>query len=114
MEQQRIDEIVKRGEEIYRQTLQERVEADKTNVGKVLVLDVDSGDYEIDDVGLSAAHRLRARRPEAVLYALRIGYDAMYALGGIGRDPLLGMALLDGCDLHIEVTDGGLVAIDTL
>jgi hypothetical protein len=78
------DEIVDRGEAIYQQSIRSEVEADERNIGKVLVLDIQSGDYEIDKVGLTAAHRLRARRPEAVLYGLRIGYDAMYALGGGG------------------------------
>lgn len=84
MEQGRrdIDEIVQRGDMLYQQSIRSAVEADERNIGKVLVLDIESGDYEIDDVGLDAARRLRSRRPEAVLYGLRIGYDAMYALGG--------------------------------
>jgi clan AA aspartic protease len=42
------------------------------------------------------------------------GEERVVEVLATGRDPLLGMALLDGCDLHVEVTDGGLVAIDTL
>jgi hypothetical protein len=82
---EKMDEIAQRGQALYDRDLRDPVEADESNIGKVLVLDIDSGDYEIDDFGIPAARRLRARRPEAVLYALRIGYDAMYALGGTLR-----------------------------
>ena len=36
--------------------------------GTMAVLDITSGDYEIDFLALKAARRLRQRRPDAVLY----------------------------------------------
>lgn len=53
------------------------------NIGKLIVMDVDSGDYEIDYMGIETSRRLQARHPHATLYALRIGYKAVEALGGI-------------------------------
>ena len=53
------------------------------NIGKILVLDVETGDYAIDAKGLVANRLLRERHPEArseTLYAFRIGYDAVYAI----------------------------------
>src|SRR5260370_35124108 len=76
------EEIARQGEELYDHSIRDTVEAVDGNIGKIIVLDVDSGEYEIDDVGLAAAHRLKERRPDAQLYAMRIGYDAVYNLGG--------------------------------
>ncbi len=54
------------------------------NIGKLTVMDVKSGnyeDYEIDDGGIETSRRLQSRRLGAMLYALRIGYKAVEALG---------------------------------
>lgn len=53
------------------------------NTGKLIVLDPDSGDFEIDDQGIESSHRLLRRHPDADLWAFRIGYTAVEALGGI-------------------------------
>jgi hypothetical protein len=47
-----------------------------------LVLDILSGQYEIADDDLIASDRLIAKKPDAILYRLRIGYPAAYRLGG--------------------------------
>lgn len=46
-------------------------------------MNVETGDYEIDDDGLAASRRLLARDPDAALYSLRIGYNAVYTFSGI-------------------------------
>jgi hypothetical protein len=74
------DEIVRRGEEIYEREIRAKVEA--TNKGKFLVLDIDSGTYEIAQDDLTASKRLLARRPNAETYGLRIGYPTAYRIGG--------------------------------
>lgn len=53
------------------------------NIGKLIVMDVESGDYEIEDKGIETSRRLQSRHPNTTLYALRIGYRAVEALGGI-------------------------------
>jgi len=56
------------------------------NIGKFIVMEVESGDYEIDEQGIESSHRLQSRHPDAVLYALRIGYKtAVSFCGGLGR-----------------------------
>ena len=70
-----------RAVELYKQ-LRLAIETPE-NIGKLVVMDVDSGDYEIDDMGIETSRRLQARHPHATLYALRIGYKAVEALGGI-------------------------------
>ncbi len=46
------------------------------NIGKLILLNLDSGDYEIaeDEIGFAASARVRERHPDANLFALRIGY----------------------------------------
>jgi hypothetical protein len=60
------EEIVRRGKELYEREIRSKVEAG--NYGKVLAIDIETGDYEIDDDLLSAVRRLRARNPDAVPY----------------------------------------------
>jgi hypothetical protein len=75
------DEIARRGEEIYTQRLHSIVETDE-NLGKIIVIDVETGDYEIDDDGLAANRRAMAKHPGAALYGLRIGYDVVETFDG--------------------------------
>lgn len=77
------EEIAKRGEAIYAQRIRAKVEPDCK--GKYLVLDIESGEYEIDQDDLAATKRMMARRPHGVLYGLRIGYAAAYRLGGFAK-----------------------------
>jgi hypothetical protein len=53
------------------------------NIGKLIVMDVESGDYEIDATGIESSRRLKARHPDATLYALRIGYKTVESFGGM-------------------------------
>jgi hypothetical protein len=53
------------------------------NLGKLIVMDVESGDYEIDEGGIESTRRLQARHPGSTLYALRIGYEAVESFGGV-------------------------------
>jgi hypothetical protein len=75
------EEIGRRRQELYEQKLRHQVETDE-NIGKQIIIDVETGDYEIDDDGLAASLRLLAKRPDAPLYGVRVGYEAAYSLGG--------------------------------
>jgi hypothetical protein len=74
------DEIVQRGEESYQRDL--RPDVEEGNFGKYLLVDIETGEYEIGDDLLEAAHRAQAKHADAVLYALRIGYPAVDHIGG--------------------------------
>ncbi len=54
------------------------------NIGKLLLLDLDSGDYEIaeDELGFAASALLRERHPGAELFAHRIGYKTAASFCG--------------------------------
>lgn len=74
------EEIGRIGEEIYRRDIRPTVmPKDK---GKFLALDIESGDYEVGDIDLDTVHRLQGRRPNGVLYGVRVGYTTAYKLGG--------------------------------
>lgn len=49
--------------------------------GRVVVIDVHSGDYEIADNHLDAARRLRKRRPGAYTWGERVGYPTLHRMG---------------------------------
>ena len=73
------EEVGRRGQAVYEQQIRSQVEQE--HAGKFLVLDIASGAYEIDEDDLTASDRLLAKRPDAILYGLRIGYPAAYRLG---------------------------------
>jgi hypothetical protein len=74
------EEIARIAEEIYRREIRNKILPQ--HKGNYLTLDIESGDYEIDDDDLSGERRLRARRPDGVFFGFRIGYTTAYALGG--------------------------------
>ena len=74
------EEISRLGEEIYNQTIRNQVMPHQK--GKFLVLDIETGDYEVDDDDLQAEKRLRSRDPQGILYGMRIGYTSAYTLSG--------------------------------
>lgn len=77
------EEIGRRGRELYDQGIRTKVESEE-NVGKLVSIDIETGDFEIgDDRSLDAPRRLLAKNPGAAIYTLRIGYNAVYALGGV-------------------------------
>ncbi|WP_395088711.1 hypothetical protein [Armatimonas sp.] len=69
------EEIIARGKAIYDRHLRPQV-ATPENIGKLLMIDVDSGDYELGDDGndVELFHRLRARHPQAQVFSLKVGY----------------------------------------
>jgi hypothetical protein len=76
-------EISKRGHRLYEQALRPSVEREE-NIGKIIVVDVENGHYEIDWDGIQANKQLRTRYPDTDLYnlfAIRIGFDAVFAVG---------------------------------
>ena len=73
------EEIVQRGQVLYDQRI--RAEVATGNTGKFLVLDIETGEYEIDVDELAALKRAKAKRSDAPLYVLRIGYPTAYRLG---------------------------------
>jgi len=74
------EEVAARGEALYEQRIRAQVEA--AHRGEFVVVDIETGDYEIDADDLAATKRALAKRPDAVLYGVRIGSPTAYRLGG--------------------------------
>lgn len=75
------EETARLGEEIYERGIRSQVEAD--HFGEVVAIDVDSGDYAIGDMVVTAAKRLRERRPGAAdVWSVRVGYRTLRHFGG--------------------------------
>ena len=75
------EEMARRGKAWYAESIRAKVETPE-NIGKMLMIDVDTGDYEIDEKRGEASQRLHAKRPDALIYGIRIGYNATEAIGG--------------------------------
>lgn len=75
------EEIGRRGQEIYEQRLRNMVETED-NIGKIISIDIETGDYAIAEDLLTAGRALQVKHPDAAIYGKRIGYNAVYSLGG--------------------------------
>lgn len=73
------DEISRRGLRLYEDRIRATVEP--TRFGDYLVIDIQSGDYEVDADHLAASDRMMTRRPQGVLFALRIGQESLGRIG---------------------------------
>lgn len=74
------EEVARLGQEIYERDLRSRMEA--AHRGKVLAIDVDSGNHAIADTASVAAKRLRAQHPNACVWLMRVGYRTLRHFGG--------------------------------
>jgi hypothetical protein len=74
-----IDQVVRRGQEIYDRQIRAQVEPEHT--GKLLVINVETGEFEMDADAVTAAKRAKARFPNAPLFTMRVGYPTAYRLG---------------------------------
>lgn len=76
------EEIDRLGESIYQNQLRALLETPE-NIGRLVSIDVETGDYEVADDLLVSGKRLQERHPDALLYGVRIGYNAVFAVGGM-------------------------------
>jgi hypothetical protein len=76
------EEVGRRGEELYEKSIRAKVETDE-NIGKMVIIDIETGEYEVDETGREAAQHLHAKHPNAALYGKRIGYNVAFSFGGV-------------------------------
>ena len=77
------EEVESKGEAIYAQRIRAQVEPNRH--GEFVIIDIETGEYEIDPDDLAATKRLLAKNPSAVFYGLRVGLQAAYTIGGLLR-----------------------------
>lgn len=73
------EEIARRGKEIYEQSICPQVETVE-NIGKVVSIDIETGNYEIGDNPVVTSLRLQAKNADAAIWTERIGFNAVYAI----------------------------------
>ena len=73
------EEIARIAEEIYLRDVRPKVMPQ--HKGKFLVLDIESGDYAVDEDDYAAEQTLRKRRPHGAFFVFRVGYTSAYSFG---------------------------------
>ena len=77
------EEFARRGDELYEQcVVPHLVDADK---GKFVVIDIESGDYEIDSNEAVASDRLWTRFPDAQPWVVKVGSRHVWRFGAASR-----------------------------
>ena len=74
------EEVARLGDAVYERDIRPLVEVD--HYGQIVAIDVDSGDYAIAENVVTAWERLVPRHPEGSFWFVRVGYPAVYHLGG--------------------------------
>jgi hypothetical protein len=73
------EELARRGQELYESGIRQQVEAG--NEGKIVAIDIETGDFEVDETVMAATDRLFERQPDAQPWTIRIGHVAVYHFG---------------------------------
>jgi hypothetical protein len=75
------EEVAQRADQIYESSIRQEVEIAE-NIGKIVIIDIETGDYSVDENGLNAADYLSEKHPNARLFGIKIGYNVAVAFGG--------------------------------
>lgn len=77
------EEFARRGDEIYESHVRQQVE--EGNHGRIVAIDIETGDFEVDQSEIAACDRLEARQPDAQIWIVRIGSRHVRRFGGRTR-----------------------------
>lgn len=73
------EEFAQRGDLIYQTQIRSQVEAG--NQGKIVAIDIETGDFEIANSPMIAVDKLYERKPDAQPWVIRIGHRAVFRFG---------------------------------
>jgi outer membrane protein assembly factor BamB len=73
------EELAQRGQELYESGIRQQVEAG--NDGKIVAIDIETGDFEVNETVVAATDQLFERQPDAQPWTIRIGHSAVYHFG---------------------------------
>jgi len=77
------EEFAHRGDELYeRSVLPHLTDSDK---GKYVVIDIETGNYEIDSSEIAASDRLWTRIPDAQPWVVKVGSRHVWRFGAASR-----------------------------
>jgi hypothetical protein len=72
-------ELAQRGQALYESSIRQQVEVG--NEGKIVAIDIETGDFEVDENLVTATNRLFERHPDAQPWVIRIGHCAVDHFG---------------------------------
>jgi hypothetical protein len=76
------EELAQRGQTLYESSIQQQVAAG--NEGKIVAIDIETGDFEVSEDTLIASDRLLERNPDAQTWFIRIGHRGVHRFGRHG------------------------------
>ncbi|OUC13995.1 MAG: hypothetical protein B0A82_14520 [Alkalinema sp. CACIAM 70d] len=76
------EEVARRGKALYEAQVRSQVEPEF--IGKVVAIDINSGEFAIGENSLNAADILLERLPEAQIWFVRVGHRAVHRIGYAG------------------------------
>jgi hypothetical protein len=76
------EEVAQQAMKLYEASIREAVEIE-SNIGKMVIIDIETGRYHVDLNGIESARYLRQYNPTARLFGIKIGYNVAASLGGI-------------------------------
>jgi hypothetical protein len=78
------EEFARRGHEIYEFQVRSQVEED--NHGKIVAIDIETGNFEVAKDSLTASDRLLGKYPNAQIWFVRIGHRAVDRIGVVSSN----------------------------
>lgn len=77
-------EIVSRGQRLYDENV--RAQLEPAHRGEVAVINIDTGEFEVDPQHRCAVKKAQARWPGGLFFAVRVGYPSMGHIGARFRN----------------------------
>ena len=104
------EEVANRAKELYDNGIREQVETEE-NIGKMVIIDIETGEYAIDETGRESANYLRNKNRFARLFGIRIGYTGFTEFLSL---PLAAVTLLNFpfvYDMYATLADNSIVLL---
>ena len=76
------EEVARRAQQMYESGIRQQVHSED-NIGKMVIIDIETGNYEVDENGLISATHLSEKNPTARLFGIRISYNVSASFGGV-------------------------------
>jgi uncharacterized protein (UPF0128 family) len=73
--------ITQQGKALYQSQIRTQVEIPE-NIGKFASINIETGEYVVANDLLLAVRQLQEKQPDAAIWTERIGFNAVYAVGG--------------------------------
>ncbi len=81
--QSEFESIGQRAEKVYCEKL--RAVLEPTHFGQYVVINVETGEYEVDADEAAASDRAAAKHPSSSLFTMRVGHRVSHRIGYAGR-----------------------------